>query len=167
MDEIIEEAAPAPVPVPEGGGMFLTHFAVYDLQRAAKWAKFIAIVGFIICGIMAVFCCFLGPLMSFLTSFSPTPMPPGVSAVFAVMGVILFIINAVIFLINLYLYQFASRSLNAIKINDTELMERSIHRLQSFFKAVGIVVIVYLAFYILYLLIILAVIAGGGLHHAV
>jgi hypothetical protein len=152
MDEIIEEPIAAPAPEPEDGGMYLTGMAVYDLNRAAKWAKFLAIIGFIAAGIVAIVALFINTIFSAIPTYSAMPMAVG-----GFVTVIYLVIAAVVFVLNLYLYQFASRSIAGIAINDRATLESGIHRLQSFFKAYGIIMIVYLAF------IVLALIASIGM----
>ncbi|MBW4890358.1 hypothetical protein KXQ82_11545 [Mucilaginibacter sp. HMF5004] len=162
MDEIIEEPIPAALPAPEEGGIHLSHFAVYDLQRAAKWAKFLAIIGFICTGFIVIVALFFGTIMSTLSALSPNA---GVAsaAVGGFVSVIYLILAAVLFTINLFLYQFATRTLNGVALKDKETIEKGIHRLQSFFKAYGIVMIVYLSFLALGL--IFAIGMGAMLHH--
>jgi amino acid transporter len=144
MDEIIEEPTQAPVPEPEEGGMYLTYFAVYDLGRAAKWAKFLAIVGFIASAFIAVMALFVGAIFSSASSLTPVPAAMG-----SILTVVYLIVAAVSFVICLFLYQFADRTSNAIVLNDKLLLERGVHRLQSFFKAYGILTIIYLSIMVL------------------
>jgi hypothetical protein len=158
MDEIIDEPIPAPVPAPHDGGMYLTHFAIFDLERAAKWAKFLAIVGFILAGFMAIVALFIGTIMSSLSTYSAMPAAAG-----SFISVLYLIIAAVIFVLNLFLYQFANRTITGIAIKDAEILEKGIHRLQSFFKAYGIIMIVYLSLIVLGL--IFSVGIGAMLHH--
>lgn len=144
MDETYQEPTPFHEPVK---GIVLTDLAAWDLKKAAKWAKFIAIVGFIATGIIAILAFSMGAIMTSLSQLSP--MGSMVTAVSSFVTVIYLIIAAIMFVIHLFLYQFASRTITAIEVSDQELMARGLHRLQSFFKAIGIIMIIYLALMVL------------------
>jgi hypothetical protein len=137
MDEIYQE------PVPASGGMLLSELALFDLNRAAKWAKFLAIVGLIFSVIIGIAAFFIGSIFSRLNGLSPYGAI--FSAMASAMTVIYLIVAAIAFTINLFLYQFASRTVTAIALKDGGLMERGIHRLQSYFKSIGIIMIVELS----------------------
>jgi hypothetical protein len=146
MDEIIEEPIAAPAPEPEDGGMYLTGMTIYDLNRAAKWAKFIAIFGFVCAGLLAIVALFISSIFSMIAAYSSTPIP---AAMGGFLSVVYLIIAALIFVFNLFLYQFANRTITGLAIKHAETVERGIHRLQSYFKAMGIMLIIELGLFAL------------------
>lgn len=130
---------------PNKGANILSTQALNYLLKGAGWAKFLSIIGFIVAGIIAIMALCIGTVFSSLSRLNPAgSMIP--SAVGSVVTIIYLAIAAVIFVLHLFLFQFASRTQKAIAYNDAELMDGGIHRLHSYFKALGIIMIVYLAF---------------------
>jgi len=143
MSEIYEK----PMPAPAEGGMLLTQTAVHDLNNTAKWAKFLAVVGFIFCGLIVLIAFFIGTIFTTITS---TYGGAGISAALSMcITVVYLVVAAILFVIHLFLYQFASRIGSAIVLNSTELLEKGIHRLQSYFKTLGIIMIIELSLIII------------------
>ncbi|MGI8892633.1 MAG: DUF5362 family protein [Bacteroidia bacterium] len=111
------------------------------LDETRKWAKFLAILGFIFCGLMIL----LGGVSSmFFDSFSPESagvIPP----------ILLFIFYAIMALIYffpcLYLYRFAQRAKEAMISKNSEILTGSFDSLRDCFRYLGVVSIVVLALY--------------------
>jgi len=125
------------------------------LKETAKWAKFLAIVGFVITGLMVLVGLFMGTIMSEMTSGMGGEMPgypvgmlSGVYIVFA----ILYIMPM------LYLYKFAAKMQVALKEDIQFEITSSFENLKSLFKFIGIFTVVILGFYVL---IFLFGLAGG------
>lgn len=119
------------------------------LLQTAKWARFLAILGFIIIGLLVVGAFTFGTFMnSLMTNFpdSGTRMPGG-SSVF--MTVYLLILAAISFYPTLYLYQFATKTKVAILYGDDTHLTFAFSRLKSFFKFWGILIIIFFVFYAL------------------
>ena len=87
--------------------MVLSTQAQYDLQQAGKWAQFIAIMGFIGCGLILLVAMFAGTFLSYMSRFSPRPSP--LTMVGPLIGIIYFIIAIIAFFINYNLYLFGAR----------------------------------------------------------
>ncbi|HRE52801.1 MAG TPA: DUF5362 family protein [Flavitalea sp.] len=113
-------------------------------EQSAKWARFIAIVGFVFCGLFAVASFFMGSIFSSMPEMSGVGMGMlGGGAVTA-----FYLIFALIgFFPCLYLYRFATQLQEAIKANDMAKMNYALKNLKSYFKFIGILLIVTLAFY--------------------
>jgi uncharacterized membrane protein YjgN (DUF898 family) len=131
------------------------------LYETAKWARFLAIIGFVFLGLMVI----AGIAMSFLFSSMPnmdadldTPSP--MASVFTG-GMIFFYIlmAAIMFFPLLYLYRFAERVKFSIEGNDQETLNSSFHQLKMCFRYVGIFTIVMLGFYAL--VFIMAILTGA------
>jgi len=127
------------------------------LSEAAKWAKFLSIVGFIGCGIIAIIAFFAGTILSSVFGRAAT-MPDGesVAALSAVSGIFLTIIYlgvAVLFFFRcFYLYKFAVKAQAAIKNNDQEQLVESFKNLKTLYKYIGILTIIVLGLYALALI---------------
>lgn len=122
------------------------------LAEAAKWAKFLAIMGFIGCGFML----FAGLIMNFMTlpgsemealgggyNASATMYGRGFAAVFYVVLSLVYVAPCI------FLYKFATRMQEALKLTDQGVLNSSFSNLKSLFKFMGILTIIMLAFTVL------------------
>jgi hypothetical protein len=125
--------------------------SVNYLSETARWSRFLSILGFILCGLMALMGLFFGSFMSRL-------MPNGgENPAFAMIGAgvfsTVFIICALImFFPTLYLYNFSTKTRRALSNNDQPVLAESLKNLKSFFKFFGILAIIYLSLYALALI---------------
>ena len=127
------------------------------LRETAKWAKFLSIVGFIMCGILVVLAFFIGKIMSSLSPLGDI----GDSTTYASSSVfsgafltILYILIALIYLMPcLYLYRFAEKMQIALTSSDQVFLTSSFSNLKSLFKFMGILMIIMLCVYGLVILI--------------
>lgn len=133
-----------------GGQLQISTSITAFLTTASKWAKFLAIVGFVFLGLMV--------LGGFMLLFSGASIP-GNAAPTALMGVIYLAMGALYFFPALYLYNFADKMKKALLSNSQEELDSSFENLKSLFKFTGILTIVVLALYIL--IIIFGIIAAG------
>ncbi|HEY2649275.1 MAG TPA: DUF5362 family protein [Puia sp.] len=120
------------------------------LSEAARWSRFLSIIGFIGCAFMVLVGLFFGSQIArIMPGMGDTGMP-------AVMGVIFsfFIIftSLIMFFPSLYLFNFSSKMRKALNNNDQPTLMESLKNLKSFFKFWGILLIVYLSFYALALI---------------
>jgi hypothetical protein len=122
------------------------------LSEAARWSRFLSILGFIYCGFMIIFGLFFGSIM---TRMMPGAGDAGVSNIGnGLLGVFVIIMSLIMFFPSLYLWNFSSKIRRAFNNNDQPLLTESLKNLKSFFKFYGVLLIVVLSFYAL------AVIAG-------
>ncbi len=133
------------------------------LEEAAKWAKFLAILGFIFCALIIIVAVFAGPLIS--TAFSQ--LESEASGIGAMSGTVIIIYYALIALLYffpcLYLFNFASKMQAAIRNNDQIYLNTSLKNLKSFFKFWGILTVIFLCIAVIG--IIFAVVGLSFLHH--
>ena len=119
------------------------------LSETAKWAKFLAILGFIMCGFMAIAAFFLPFLMSFVPEAEIGPMGM-LGKGLGMMMTVLYLGLALLFLMPcLYLYRFSTKMKIALLQSDSEVLDTSFSNLKSFFKFYGIMSIISLSFYVL------------------
>lgn len=116
------------------------------LRETAKWAKFLAIVGFVIMGLFLLVIVFAGASLSALMS----SQYGGASSGFGVMWMIMMVAFMLIYFFpTLYLYKFATKMQVALRNNDQETLNSSFENLKSCFKFMGILMIILLSFYAL------------------
>ena len=139
----MENTYESPEFAPINNGVALGPIAVNYLSKTAKWAKFLSILGFIFAGIIVFIALFIGSIFAMMARLNPMAsiIPASIGTFISITYVI---IAAVVFVLHLFLFQFASRTQKALSYQDSNLMDSGIHRLQSFFKMLGIIMIVYL-----------------------
>ncbi len=124
------------------------------LMETAKWAKFVAIVSIIMGGLMALGGLFAGTTMSQESEISPIP---GGGAIFVVIYLVL---AAIVITPSVFLYNFASKAINALRSGSEGELTVAFENLKSYFKFVGIMTAIGLS---LYTLILIAVLFGGAM----
>lgn len=115
--------------------------AVSHLSETAKWAKFLAIMGFIFTAIIIIVALFAGTIFSTLTAgngaagLMSTGILTGFYLAFAV----------VYFVLSLYMYRFAVKMQAGLQAPDQESFNLSLMNLKLVYRIMGILTIVYLA----------------------
>jgi hypothetical protein len=135
------------------------------LSEAAKWAKFLAIVGFIMCGLIVVVAIFAGSIFTMMSGSyndgyrSSARLTGGMGAFVA----IFYIGFAILFFFPyLFLFRFANHMKNALNSNEQLTLNASFQNLKIMFRYVGILTIVMLSFYALGIIMIILSAASGG-----
>jgi hypothetical protein len=127
-------------------------FSKSYLLEAARWAKFLSIMGFIGIGFMILGGLFGGMMM---TSFS------GGSAMGALGGTGILLLYVLIAAIYIYpilaLYRFSSNIKPAILSSNQEQFNTALRNLKGMFKFLGIFTIIFLALYVLFIIVIAVV----------
>jgi hypothetical protein len=118
------------------------------LTESAKWGTFLAIMGFILCGIMMIVAFFI-PV--FLTQLPPyNNMPSQFNSGMKIGMTILYLLLALLFFFPcFYLYKFSVKMQSAVKVVSQENFDESLMNLKSMFKFYGIFTIIILSFYAL------------------
>jgi RsiW-degrading membrane proteinase PrsW (M82 family) len=151
-----------------GNGLTVSQASVVYLETSAKWARFLAIIGFIGIGLMV-----LGALILFVVGAAQSGRssydgygyyrrdPFGGFPV-ALLGVG-YLIGAVLYFFPvLYLNNFATRMLNALAMRDNVALESSFEQLRNHYRFLGILTIVMIAVYLLLMLMFAVAGASGG-----
>lgn len=119
----------------------VTEYIRRDLTTAAKWGKFLAIIGFVLIGLM-----FIAALVMLISAAN---LPSFISGQFFLMGFI-YIVMAVIFVFpTLYLLRFSNSTQIGLQSEKQVDFEFGIENLRSLFKFMGIYTIVVLGLYVL------------------
>lgn len=117
------------------------------LRETAKWAKFLAVIGFIGCALIILIGVFAGSVMA--TAFSDLGGGGFGGGMGVVMAIIYILLALLFFFPYLYLYRFANQMQAALRSNDQAALTTSFGNLKSCFKFVGILTIIVLALYAL------------------
>ncbi|WP_340112406.1 DUF5362 family protein [Maribellus mangrovi] len=118
---------------------------IEQLISAGKWAKFLAILGFVFIGFMVLMGFMISVIMSFMPSGPFRHMPiPGF-----LFGFVYLVIGIVYFFPILYLLRFSTNIQQAISTNNTLKMLKAFENLKSHYRYIGIVMIVMLGLYLL------------------
>ncbi|MDP4185845.1 MAG: hypothetical protein Q8862_11875 [Bacteroidota bacterium] len=111
-----------------------------DLYTGARWAQFVAIIGFIFCGIMFIF----SILLSFVSRIIPTeeignfPRP--------LISVIYLICCVIALVPQIFLYKYSSNTIKAINEGDQTFIANAFMNLKRYFLTIGILFIIYFIF---------------------
>lgn len=112
------------------------------LNEIAKWANFLAIMGFIGIGLIAILSLFAGAIFSNLGDANPYGAVSG-----STIAIIYLLFAALYFFPVLYLYRFASKMKSALASRNEDALTESFMNLKSHYKFIGIMTIVMLSFY--------------------
>ena len=120
------------------------HEATIYLKEAARWAKFLAILGFICCGIFILAGLFAG---SFIASmYSRMGAERGAAMGGAFYSFIYIAIALLYFFPCLYTFNFAKKMQLALRSNDQSQLNQSFRNLKACYRFVGILTIIWLCF---------------------
>jgi hypothetical protein len=122
-----------------------------NLITAAKWARFLAVIGFIFTGLMGI-----ASLVLVVTAMS-SGMGLLVLLAFVYVGLTIVMIFPA-----LYLIRFAGSTEKGLSSNKQGEFDYGIQNLKSLFKFTGIYTIVFIALYVIYI-VVLAQVGIGGL----
>ena len=112
------------------------------LKETAKWAKFLAILGFVGIGFMV--------LGSLVMLFAPSSLISNGDFPFGgkIFMMLLYLAFAVLYYFPIsYLYQFSENTKKAIENNDNNAIRNAFEFLKSHYKFMGILTIILLSFY--------------------
>ncbi|MES2554897.1 MAG: DUF5362 family protein [Bacteroidota bacterium] len=122
----------------------VTEYIRRDLTTAAKWGKFLAIIGFVVIGLM-----FIAALAMLI---SASTMPSFISGQFFLMGFIYLVMTVIFVFPTLYLLRFSNSTQIGLRSEKQVDFEYGIENLRSLFKFMGIYTIIVFGLYILVIL---------------
>lgn len=115
------------------------------LLEIAKWATFLAIVGFVTIGFMIILSFSIGTILSQVPENNMGISPQFFSFFYLIFAGIYFIPVY-------YLFQFGSKTKKALINNDTDLLTFGLKKLKSHYKFLGIITIIMVGLNILFLI---------------
>lgn len=137
-------------------GLEITPMIKSQLKEASKWAKFLAILGFIGLGIMvlvALLFLLVGNMLSDTNSVSPH-----------LLGFIYLVFAGIYFMPIKYLYDFSTQMSRSIMMTDQQSFSDAINSLKSHYKFIGIMTIVMLSLYLLLIIAVVTMMASTTLY---
>jgi MFS family permease len=138
----------------------LTPDSITYLSETRKWAKFLAILGFVSMGFLVIFGFFFGTFFSELSGQeTELPFPSFFIGFFYLIMAVLY------FFPILYLYQFSSLIKKALNYRSKDQLSLAFKSLKSHYRFIGIMTIVIFGFYILILLVAMIVGFSSFLWH--
>jgi hypothetical protein len=114
-----------------------------NLNTTRKWTMFLAIMGFIILGLIIAVGLLAG---TFLTIFNSGVKVPGVPESLIFLPILL--VALIYFFPVLFLFRFSKHAGNAIQTLDKEELYKAIRSLKSYFVYIGVLIIIVLSGYI-------------------
>jgi len=131
----------------ESNDLSLTSGSKAFLNEAARWTKFLSILGFIFIGILIIVALFAG---SFIAAAMEAQTGMGMLGG-TVLTIIYLAMAALYFFPIYYLFQFSSKMKAALAQQSSELLQQAFENLKSHYKFMGILMIVVLGFYVIVL----------------
>ncbi len=119
---------------------------------AAKWARFLGIVGFVMAAFIAIAAFFITSLLGATMPMMGQAGAAGLglfAGLGAVMTFIYLLLAAFLFFNALYMYNFGTKTKLALASDDAETLTEGFKNLKSFFKLSGMVSAIFLGFYAL------------------
>ena len=121
------------------------------LSETAKWARFLAIVGMVFLGLVALGSAFVliaGSMNGFQNSNGELSYPSGIFSFFGVGAALFYLLLLLVwFFPLLYLLRFANKMRTALAGNDQQALNTSFQNLKACLRFVGIITLIILAFY--------------------
>lgn len=115
------------------------------LYQAARWARFLAIIGFIFIGLIVVMASFMGTVFSGFDQEGT-----GLGSFGGPLISVVYLIMAGIYLIpTIFLFLFGKKTMEALERKDQILLNEGLENQKSLFKFLGIITIIVLALYAL------------------
>jgi hypothetical protein len=130
------------------------HAAMAYLRDAARWARFLAIAGFVFCGLFVVFAIVVATVLAnLLSTMGTSPASGGMGA--GPIAAVYIGIAAINFFPNLYLYNFSRKMRIALQGNDQEQLNIAFRNVRALFRFVGVLMIIGLGLFVLFFLLLL------------
>lgn len=123
-----------------------------QIHATAKWARLVAILGFVFLGIMLLIGLtmgsFLGRMLAMNAAMTGQVMPVDPAMLGLLYGVIFLVAVVIYFFPTLFLYQYATRTLRALRGGfDVAQFSKGIGAQRSFFAYIGILMIILVVLY--------------------
>ncbi|WP_231874632.1 DUF5362 family protein [Polaribacter atrinae] len=136
-------------PITQLEQLTITNTSKNFLKETAKWAKFLAIIGFILIAIMLVFAVFATTIFDLAGKMQPG-MPESLGLTMTVTYLLLSIIY---FFPVYYLLQFSNKMKNALSTKNDETLANAFEMLKSHYKFIGVFTIITLSLYALLIIV--------------
>ena len=146
-------------------GFGIDQISRVHLSEAAKWAKFLSIVGFVMCGLVVIIGIFAGSIFATMSGVYSDEFrsSSGISSGIGAMMAFFYIGFAILYFFPcLFLFRFANRMKSALSTNDQLTLNSSFQNLKVMFRYVGILTIIVLSLYaLLFFVAIISAVSAG------
>lgn len=122
--------------------------SLFDLDEVRKWTMFLAILGFVMMGLMLILTLFAGSL---IPAYADARFGSGVTSVISVVFTI--IILVIYFFPIYYLFRFSTYMKGAIEKKSSWDLKFAFRNLLSHYRFVGVLTIIFLSLYLIFFLI--------------
>ena len=147
-------------------GMNVDQAGKSHLAEAARWAKFISVIGFIVCAMVVLYGAFFRSIIrAFPNAFernNPYGEIPDSAPFRSAIAFIYVVVALIYFFPFLFLFRFATKMKTALASNDQETLNTSFQNLKATFRFVGILLLIGLCFWALAIVVALIGAAAGG-----
>ena len=125
------------------------------LSETARWGKFLAILGFILCALIVIVGIFFGTFLGSLMGRTENPYGSvGYSSSFGAVAAVAYIFFAVVYFFPcLFLFRFSTKMKTALNANEQTDLTLAFQNLKSLFRYVGIITVILLGIYLIIFLI--------------
>ena len=119
-----------------------------QLNSTRKWAMFLAIIGFIVLGLLIIIGIIAG---TFISAFSTGQKELGIPE--SLLFIPFLLLAAIYFFPVMFLFQFSRHTSHAIQSLDKMELHKGIKNLKLYFAYIGILIIIVLSFYIVIIIV--------------
>ena len=158
---------PVNEPTPDPSGLFdltIDGTARTYLKNTTRWTRFLAITGFVFCGLLIPCLFIVGPLLSSLYTFSAVRGDSFVQPM-DTRGLLVGIIIQILLLLfpSLFLFRFSTSLKIALQSNDQQRLNLAFKNMRIFYRFLGILLLIFLSLGVLMLLfsVIMALLFGA------
>ena len=131
-------------------GLNIDQASRMHLLETAKWGRFLAILGFVFCGLFVVVGIFMTTMFSTMDRTYGTDMPAGFARTFGPAFFFVYLVLAVMYFFPcLFLLRFSNKMRIALTADNQSELTASFQNLKVLFRYIGILMIVVLSFYII------------------
>jgi uncharacterized membrane protein YbhN (UPF0104 family) len=121
--------------------------------ETARWGRFLAIVGFVFCGLIAIVGIVMASAFSTLGTNENNDLPPAFGRTFGSAFVVVYLVVAVLYFFPcLFLLRFSNKMRTALAADNQNELTLSFQNLKVMFRYVGILTIIALSLYAIALL---------------
>jgi hypothetical protein len=122
------------------------HESTAYLKEAARWAKFLAIVGFICIGLFVLVALFAGSIVATMSSSMGVQTAGGAFGGAAI-SIVYILVALLYFFPCLYTFNFAKKMQVALASNDQAQLNQSFRNLKACYRFLGILMVIGLCFW--------------------
>jgi len=126
--------------------------SMIHLKETASWAKFISITGIVCSILLGIAAFFVGAMISRYSSNPYSRYGSAAEVGSGILTVIYLVMAVIVFFVSLFLNRFATKMRLALDTSDQSALTLAFQNIKVYFRIIGILLIIYIAFLLLALL---------------